>query len=379
MSWLLRRLDGADYAIRLGWRNVLLLALTLSWPFLLMGLIGSSGCQGSGGACGALAMVLTMVVKPLVYIVFMVSLVPIVVPRLRDGEAKLLLLVPIAALMLMGTGFWMLASAPSVMFMLGAVSLGVPPVVVAGFAVLLALSFLPSSRRTDDEGHRRGQQHSLALSIFVIVLSVLLVAQLLMFALSFASPKLAIAMLLSPAGIAFGLATGLAWQLLLDVVPLIALGFCYFAWTSAGRPGVGTMSASILAVCAGLIAAAAVALLAIDLFNFAAALWKAVGPQTSPVRPMMEGPLQRQLFAVPLMLQAASWLRLAQIVILLGLPFVASWLLASGPHSSPMNSPATVPSRSHPRSSHDGQLRMPPRGGGSRQGGGFGRRNQFAR
>lgn len=64
-------MDGDDFRTQMMYWYGGLIVLTLSFPFLLWGIVAATGCaSGGGGACGAVAVIVGMYVKPpLVYII----------------------------------------------------------------------------------------------------------------------------------------------------------------------------------------------------------------------------------------------------------------------------------------------------------------------
>ena len=354
MSWVGGRLDGADYATRLGWRNVTLVALTLGWPLLLGGFFSAAACRGPG--CGVLALALSLYVKPLVYIIFVLSLLPIVVPRLRDAGVSRFMLLPLGALLLTGIGFWTIASAPwSVGFMLGAIGPlgGVPPVVTAAFAVLVALAFLQPHL-----GEWSDDRFPTWLRLFVGATAAVVLLNLGSAGWAYANPKTALG-LLAAGGTAPIMVLARAQTLLLDAVPLVAVVVCYRQWEEAGRPGSGDVEYGIVAAGGALVAAASVAIVCADLAGYLSAFGQA--SSIAPPRPGLAKGVSGPANGLALLQVAKSWLHLIQIVALLLLPFAVAGLLdgdggaplPSVGGGAPPSSPSVLaPRRDAPRGNH---------------------------
>lgn len=162
-----------EYAIAVGWRLGLFVAVTVAFPFALAGTLTASKCAGVGGACGALALVIGLYVKPIVFLVFLASLIGISLKRARDlgVPGAIGLLVP--ALLLADWQFATIVGAPwSVGFVLG----GVFRVPYHFLSALLCIGFLCCAGPADESGQaasdRFGVVGKLALSVSVVIAAV---------------------------------------------------------------------------------------------------------------------------------------------------------------------------------------------------------------
>ncbi len=285
-------LDREDYSKALGWRNVALLVLTLGWPFMLFTLARSTNCAMD--TCGAVSFVFSLYLKPLIYFGFITSLVAPILRRLRDMEMPRWYVAPLLLLLSQGIDFWLVASAPwSVAFAFGS-SGGVTPVVVTGFAFLTFFAFA-SPRDADSRSFR--------------ALSMLLIASLLLPALPVFVAYASILPHRAPLSM-FVITILSLPELLLDLVPAIlaVLALRELGPTPARRDAIG----KAIVVLGSLIAMAAVIALISDIFALTSRFFIS---EASPVRLKI--------------MVAASYARLAELIILMLLPFLSGVYFAN--------------------------------------------------
>lgn len=91
--------DRRDFAIRLTFALVFLVAFTIGFPFITYAIAKASHCENVGGACGAVALMAGIFLKPIGYVIFVVCLGLAVAGRLRwlPGFAAILLAVTLLA------------------------------------------------------------------------------------------------------------------------------------------------------------------------------------------------------------------------------------------------------------------------------------------
>jgi hypothetical protein len=286
MRWFGGTFDREEFANALCWRNAALLALTLGWPFMLMTLTRSRACAVD--SCGAVALVFSMYLKPLIYLGFVVSLVGPVLRRLRDVAVPRWYLIPLLLLLLQGGGFWLAASAPwSVAFVFG-LSGGVTPVVLASFAFLTFFAFA-SPQYADIRSFR--------------IPSMLLIASAALTALPFAFAYSGVALFSGPrSGAVMALLFWPYW--VLDVVPavLAVLAFRELGQSADTRGAIGKAT---LVLGSLMVAAAAIALMS-SIFAMASRFF-----------------VDRSSSASLNIEAVASYARLAELIILMLLPFLS--------------------------------------------------------
>lgn len=319
------RAGGADFADALGWRNAVLLVATLSWPFLLGSAVSATSCRNVGGACGALALVLSLYVKPFVYLIFLATLLPWTIRRWRDAGLPRLLRIPLVAMLVMGKGFWLVASAPwSVGFVVGAGG-GVAPVVPAGFACLLALACLRTWPSVDGRSKRELSSWVwLATGLYLAVLLFQGFAAAYAHKLILANPHDAGAKLSSVLIVSTVLA-GIR-RIVENLLPLAAAIVAAKEWHDAGRPGEGSLAVRIATAGAGFVAVASVILLIVDLVNVGVLVPMPTGGLPNGSHPASA--------LAQVVLPVANAIRIAELMVLMLLPFAVSPILGGSSAAS---------------------------------------------
>ena len=166
------------FATALARRNIVLLALTFGWPFMLYAVMWQFGLHGIAGFA------ISLYLKPVIYIVFLLFVVAICRSRFKDIGLSYWWLALLAMLLLLGLVFWTVASAPwSVGFALGAMG-GIPPSAIASFSCLAALCVLPSGYFKGPVPLTSGRKRNPAPAL-VILLALCLVSEIAWLAISF--------------------------------------------------------------------------------------------------------------------------------------------------------------------------------------------------
>ena len=156
-----------SYALRSAVRVLILVALTIAFPFVLRLMLKKSGCGND--TCGALSLVLSLFAKPAIYIVFVLSFIGITMRRLRDAGIPVWIVVALPLLFLADLSFAMAFGAPwTVGFVMGMPGLMLPKFMLTALACIVFLSVVPGSDGGMDD-RRWGLVGIAALCLLLVV------------------------------------------------------------------------------------------------------------------------------------------------------------------------------------------------------------------
>lgn len=319
MMFAFGKLDGPDYAAAAARRNLLLVAVTLAFPFVLREYINVSGCRGIGGACGALALVVSLFAKPAIYVLFALSYASITERRLADAALPRAFALGFVVLMLANVHWGMVMGAPWTVGFATGFGGGEPTYLMAALAFAAALSVLRTSSELP-QSEAGPIRRELSAQSWALISLVLVAAFGALIALGTmmrgdyggwlrATERGFLAPLFLPANVAAVAA------------PAILGAFCYREWCREGQFGRNSLWMLPVATCAAIIVAAS-AVAAMTAAWIRLAYFVGLGGLS----------FHRQLVHV------SMWLSRAEFLALLIMP----WLLSKLPRT-PSNLPSATP------------------------------------
>ncbi len=174
------RIDGADFARKVGLRNLALIATMTAVTFVL-----PATC--APGACTPGQFSLSFAAKAIVFLLYLGATALVILPRLRDARLTRAAVVPVSFALLSGILF--LAAISKTVPVSAGFGIGrdIPPAFMAGLASLVMLSIFTPGPITGD---RNGKMPPAAMAL-VIILALAAIAALFLGLGSIVSPPLA--------------------------------------------------------------------------------------------------------------------------------------------------------------------------------------------
>jgi hypothetical protein len=123
---------------------VAFIALTVVFPFALVGFANATNCGSTGGACGAVGLLFSVIVKPLVFGLFFLSLIAPLAGRLRDIGVSPWLSLFVLLMVAADNAFLQFSGAPwSFAFSAGVLNIEPPVYLLAALALMVVLAIVP--------------------------------------------------------------------------------------------------------------------------------------------------------------------------------------------------------------------------------------------
>ena len=174
------RIDGADFALKVGLRNLVLIALMSAAAFAF-----PATCAPD--ACAASKSMIPFAPMTIIFFVYLGAIALAILPRLQETRLTRAAVVPVTVALL--PGVLLIAAIGGVMPSKTGLGIGanIPPVLMAGLASLVTLSLFTPSSITDE---RNGKMHPAAMAL-VILLALAAIGALFLGLGSVVSPPLA--------------------------------------------------------------------------------------------------------------------------------------------------------------------------------------------